>query len=360
MFQSIDMPMNSINGQIIYPLESSIEPYVADNSCCIWPSNLNENDNYLLNDIEMENTSQKTYLKQKTKREDNKINDNEMPINNNNDLDLDYNNNEHINNNSIEIQSIIPNINNNIEILDMHQNSNNNNNNEEKEITRIEINNDMGMNNENEEKLKSGRKTDEDKKNGKNGKHTKNSEDNIIRKIKSFFGKSLYKFIKNSFINEEDLLKLEIDVNKCLKKDYNEKLFETKLRDLFMLSNISVKYKLKKVKTNEQLISKVYQENKEKAVIKILDLTYIDAFNIFRRKLMNNQAISLDLKRKIEGTNILDINKFQDAEVFRNKIYLEEIKKGGKKEDIVSYLNDVKNLILNFENWFANKVGRNR
>ena len=92
----------------------------------------------------------------------------------------------------------------------------------------------------------------------------------------------------------------------------------------------------------------------------VLDLTYIEAFNIFRRKLRPNQEISLDLKRKIEGTNFLDKTQFYDVEIFLNKIIQEERNKGEKDEDISAYLNVIINLILNFENWFEQKVGRNR
>jgi len=211
-----------------------------------------------------------------------------------------------------------------------------------------------------EEKSPYGRKSKKDKEKGKKGLHTKISEDNKIRKIKSFFGKSLYQFIKSSFIKEEDLLKLEIDVNKCLKKEYNEELFHKKLKDLFMETNISNKYRLKNVITNEKLITKVYKEQKEIPVIKILELTYLEAFKIFRRKLNSNLKIDLKLLQKIEGTDFLDNHKFKDVEIFFNKIIEEENKKGESPETINSYIEDIKNLILNFENWFDNKIGRNR
>ena len=212
----------------------------------------------------------------------------------------------------------------------------------------------------NEEKSQYGRKTDEEKRNGKKGIHTKDSEDNKIRKIKSFFGKSLYKFIKNSFKEDTDLLKLTIKVNKSLKKDYNERLFKKKLRNLFIETKISDKYKLKNVTTNGQLIKKVYSEGKDTAVIRILNLTYMDAFNIFRRKLKKNSKLNPKLRKKIEGTQFLDKNKFNDVEIFFNKIYKQELQKGENIEYIHEYIKNIKNLILNFEDWFAYKVGRNR
>jgi hypothetical protein len=315
-----------------------------------------------INDNEKDDTQSKTLLKQKTKRKEIDYSIKKHEENNN----FEYNNENA--NNSIEFRLFNSNLNFNYEdssISKIYNCSNYINNTEGKmEVTTIEIKEDEGMNNINEEKKEEkstcGRKKDEDKKNGHKGAHTKDSPDNIIRKIKSFFGKSLYHFIKRSFIQEADLLKLVIDVNKNLKKDYNEQLFKTKLRNLFTDSDISAKYKLKNEKSNEELINKVYDEKKEEAVMKILDLTYIEAFNIFRRKLTPNQEISLDLKRKIEGTNFLDMTQFNDVEMFLNKIVKEEKNKGEKDEDISAYLNVIINLILNFENWFEQKVGRNR
>jgi hypothetical protein len=269
--------------------------------------------------------------------------------------------NENIYNDS-EFPSFIPNIKNNFEDINLNQ-SYYDENNSKKEGSKmlstkikknIEINN-----NKNEAKSQYGRKTYEDKKIGKKGLHTKNSEDNIIYKIKTFFWKSLYKFIKSSFIEKKDLLKLAIDVNKKLKKDYNEKLFNTKLKYLFMSTGISNKYKHKDPSANKIIISQLYKEKKEIAVMKILDLTYIEAFNIFRRELMN-QEISSELKMKIEETNFLDRDKFHDSRVFLEKIENQLKKNKEKEEDIIAYKNIIKHLILNLENWFSNKVGRNR
>ena len=126
-----------------------------------------------------------------------------------------------------------------------------------------------------------------------------------MRKINAFFGKSLYRYLKNSFIEETDLLKLEIDINKSLKRDFNLNLFNRTLKDIYMNTNISFKYKLKNVETNEELINKIYKEKKEIEVMKILNLTYEEAFEIFRQKL-TAKPLSPQLKSKIQGINILN------------------------------------------------------
>ena len=215
----------------------------------------------------------------------------------------------------------------------------------------------IGDNNKIKNNKKCGRKTKIEKINGKKGKHTKNNQDNIIRKIKSFFGKSLYLFIKRIFIIKTDLLKLEIDINKNLKKDFNLKLFNSTLKNIYMESKISEHYSIKKVETNEELIKKIYNENKEIEVIKILNLTYIEVFQIFRRNLV---PINEELKKKIEGTNILNKEMFNDVEKFLEIIRLQERNKKENEEDIEKYINDIKSLVIGFEEWFNAKSGRER
>ena len=198
-----------------------------------------------------------------------------------------------------------------------------------------------------------GRKTNKDKIKGKKGSHTKESEDNIMRKIKSFFQKRIHKYL--SKITKEDLLKLDSNVKSRLKKEFNLNLFNKTLKDIYIETNISPKYKLKKVKTNEKLINRIYKEEKEIEAIKILNLTYEEAFEIFRRNLKPKEELSDELKRKIAGTNILNPKFFEDASVL-----IENEKEEGKTQDNMKYIDNFRRLILEFKNWFENKIGRNR
>ena len=202
-----------------------------------------------------------------------------------------------------------------------------------------------------------GRKKQEDKDRGKNGDHNRDSEDNKMRKIKSFFGKNLYIFIRDSFRDKKEFLKLEIKINKNLKKDFNEKLFKKKIKDIYLEYDISNKYVHYDKDINQKLIKKIYQEQTETAVIKILDLTYIEAFDIFRRKIIGKD-IDPELKNKINGTGFLDNKKFKDFECFIGKIREEE--KKNSNGDIEEYINDIKRLCIHFEDWFEKKVGRTR
>ena len=200
-----------------------------------------------------------------------------------------------------------------------------------------------------------GRKKQEDKDKGKNGDHNRDSEDNKMRKIKSFFGKNLYIFIRDSFRDKKEFLKLEININKNLKKDFNEKLFKKKIKDIYMEYDISGKYVHYDKDINQKLIEKIYKEQTETAVIKILNLTYIEAFNIFRRKIIEKDIVS---EFKINGTGFLDNKKFKDFDCFIGKIREEE--KKNSNGDIEEYINDIKRLCIHFEDWFEKKIGRTR
>ena len=199
-----------------------------------------------------------------------------------------------------------------------------------------------------------GRKRKEEKDKGNYGNHTRDSSDNKILKIKSYFWKSLYIFIRDSFKEEKEFLKSEVSINKNLKKKFNEDLFKMTLKDIYLTYNISNKYHFLRENKNKILINKIYEEQKETNVIKILNLTYIEAFNIFRRKIKD---IKPELKRKIEGTNFLDNKKFKDFDCFIEKIREEEKNENG---DIEEYINSIKQLCLEFEDWFGKKIGRNK
>ena len=111
---------------------------------------------------------------------------------------------------------------------------------------------------------------------------------------------------------------------------------KTKIKDLYSKAEISSKYRTKKSKysnANIDLIEKIYNEMEEIDVIYLLELSYSDLFEIFR-------------------INYLD--------GFLNHIRDEETKKKESENDINTYLENIKNLCLNYEDWFKNKKGRNR
>ena len=118
-----------------------------------------------------------------------------------------------------------------------------------------------------------------------------------------------------------------------------------------MNTEISDKYKNKDLESNAKTINKIYLEKKEIEVIKILNLTYYEAFEIFINPF---KEISYDLKRKIEGTSILNNQQFGNIEILLNNV----VKNKEKNEDIQEYIDDIIYLCINFKQWFKNKTGR--
>ena len=187
-----------------------------------------------------------------------------------------------------------------------------------------------------ESKLKMGRKP---KNVIEKGDHTKNTEDNIMRKIKTYFIKHIHNLINKSISNKDlHLLKLDSEINEKLKRDYNIKLMGTTFRDLYENRPLSSKYKKKKIDNNDinkDIIQKIYSEDRDKEieVINILNMTYKELFNDF---IINN------------------------LNTFLNDVYEEEKRKNESEDDIVNYIDKIKNLCNNYEKWFADKKGRNK
>lgn len=205
---------------------------------------------------------------------------------------------------------------------------------------------------------KKGRKRKEDK---TKGKHNKFSEDNIIRKIKTKFLFYIWNLLNESLLNKNfRFLKIDSNISECLKKDFNISLFDTKIKDLFLNSTISGKYR-KEINTsksrNRILVNKIFEEGKETQVIEILNLTYMELFNIFRSKIVN---LSNELKLKIQNIPNLQSPKFTDINKVFNEIYLKELMNNELEKDINAYIEKFKLLCGDYENWFFGKNGRNR
>ena len=205
-----------------------------------------------------------------------------------------------------------------------------------KEMKKLEDDDVKYINKIKEEKIKAGRKKKGEK---DKGKHTKHCEDNMIRKIKSNFSIYSHNLINHSLKNKNiKFFKLDSEINKNLKKDYNISLMNTQFKDLYKNSSLSGKYRKQKANNfdiNKKLIIKLYNDetNKEIDAIKLLNLTYIEFFKKFREEYLE-----------------------EFLKIIRN----EENKNNESEENIRKYVDSIKNLCFNFENWFIEKKGRNR
>ena len=187
------------------------------------------------------------------------------------------------------------------------------------------------------------------------GSHTKDSEDNKMIKIKTFFCNSFQKFV-NIILRIVKFDKLDSVIGENLKRDFNLELWDKSLKDIYLETNISSIYSTTNPKNNRDLIKKIYkEENKE--IIKILDLSYGEVFEIFIKDI---KSINLELFQKIKDSIILDNSKFSTIKDFLDKIKEQEKNKGESEEFIEKYIKDIIRLCLNFRHWFLSKKARQR
>ena len=183
--------------------------------------------------------------------------------------------------------------------------------------------------------------------------HTKYNDDNIITKIKIFILNSARDLLNSSFIyfNQKLFLKIAKIKYQSIKKDIILKLLSTKLKNIFS-DNISLKYSTINNKNyNMDLINKIYEENVETNVIQILELTFGDLLNIFRG------TISNELQEKIRFINNIKEN-FKCLPYFLEKIIADEKANDEIEDNINVYVNKIKKLSMNYEEWFNKKRTR--
>ena len=194
----------------------------------------------------------------------------------------------------------------------------------------FEINKSTSTNNESfTNKTSRGRKKKEviDK-----GNHTKFTDDNMMRKIKCHYFNHINNTLNDSLKNKTNLfLKLDNFINENLKKDYNMILMNKTIKDIYISSKISNKYKKKNDENNKQLVEKIYLENIETETIKILEKTYLDLFT---------QLIS------------------EKLDEFCGEILKKEEKNGLPNEQANTFLDKMKNLCKDYKDWFDRKRGR--
>ena len=194
----------------------------------------------------------------------------------------------------------------------------------------------------------------------KNKRHNRYCGDNIINKLKGYiFNHFIIDLVNNNLIQKKNKLKklpnrtFIADLNK--KK--NERLFKMKIADIFREEKISSKYSNFTQYENRKIIDKIYEEKKERNVIKILELTFEELLIIFRRKLNDSEDLKKleEIKNKIKGLDLLENDNYQDIQYFIDKV----IKKKYHEQDVQDeYIKQFKSLCLTYQNWFNKKEGR--
>ena len=180
-----------------------------------------------------------------------------------------------------------------------------------------------------------GRKRNED---NSERSHTKNNQDNIIKKCKAIFISNVISYI-NEYIkfysNHKTFQLLALDykyVNNITKKDEIE-LLDTKLKDLASLET-STKFKLNKnIFINKNQIENILEEEKNNEIInKLLNMTFGEWIDIFT------------LKKEL----------FNDFEYWGLKFALEK----NAKENNTEYFARFLFFLFNYKRWFISKNGR--
>ena len=167
--------------------------------------------------------------------------------------------------------------------------------------------------------------------------HSKESYDNIFRKIKVLYHNFIINFL-NDFIKKLYsgfqrylLRKFSGKITQNVTKEYNKKLCNTTLRE-FLKSEISEKYKYEYNK-NKKYIDKLYSYRSE--LSDILNLTYIEFYmNFFlsndRKKFEEKFGISEKTKFFYECLDLL-----KNKDIYKNdKLYIAKLEDAGRDKFI--------------------------
>ena len=148
-----------------------------------------------------------------------------------------------------------------------------------------------------------------------------------------------------------------------MKNGKNVDLLESKLIGILKNQPISTKNKKSDDYENRLIINKIYEERKEKDVMKILELTFKELFIIFRRKLNKHEDLE-ELKkidRKIKGLDLITNNDYDDISYLINDIKEQNSKnKKMTEKELEEYINKVLMACLDYEKWFYEKIGRKK
>ena len=161
------------------------------------------------------------------------------------------------------------------------------------------------------------------------GVHTKYSEDNVMRTIKTALFKQIIKELNDILENKKyKFSKLAPKIHQDLKVATNKELLNTTIGNIY--SNPSFQCKNGN-NSNIELIEKIYTENKETETLKILNMKFRDFLKYITEQKLHD---------------------------FLNEIKEKEIKNKIKDRD--KYMKNMENLLINFEDWFNSKKARNR
>ena len=182
------------------------------------------------------------------------------------------------------------------------------------------------------------------------GKHNKFSSDNIIRKIKSYLFDIILRYINASMEEQEEfeiylknskkivlskpfLLKINQEIIKNINVEKNLNLLRSTLKEIFF-DDVSKKVENYGLDINKKFIQKIYEENKQKRAISILNMTFNQCLEQFRgsKKYKELDGLEKELQNVIK-----------------------DLKDKGESEE---YISDFIDLVNTFEEYYMIKKPR--
>ena len=127
--------------------------------------------------------------------------------------------------------------------------------------------------------------------------HSKNKEDNKMRKIRTHLIRYIVILLNDSLKDKSyKFHKINKLVLENLKIEYNLKLNQRTLLDLFSNEKICERYKNF---SNEYLIKKLLKEQKEKDTLNLLELKFIEMINIIKKEYLDEFLDTIKQRKKI-------------------------------------------------------------
>lgn len=210
----------------------------------------------------------------------------------------------------------------------------------------------------------------------KSSAHSKTSDDNIMKKINSYFLESIRNWLNKSFIDENGFFQ-NIKIRKKLKKMFlkiDPKLITTNLKRETVMNimnmkfkeifskQVSKKYMKNKENENKKLIEDIYINQNQPFTLFILELKFIEALNYFNGQ-NNEDELKLFLLRNNFGNDNMNnefISNFDKIDKFLKDIYFKEIQYHNSKEKIEDYLQRISLICLNYKEWYEKKFNRGK
>ena len=159
--------------------------------------------------------------------------------------------------------------------------------------------------------------------------HSKNKEDNLMRKIRTHLFEFIIILLNSSLIDKSEIFhKIDKKVSENLKKDFNLALNNRTLLDIFQNEKINKRYEKF---SNQELIKKLLKDKKEVETLKLLNLNFLQIYKLIKDNYLKEY-----------------LNTIEHKEIVLENMSIDE------------YLESVRTLFLGYEDWFKNKKGRNR